>query len=83
MEKRTCKLVRGQYNKYSIHFFVINCLVKSGRITAEILQETLRAFNIHAMTVYICGPPPMIKFVSTTLESAGLDKGNIKLEQWW
>ena len=57
--------------------------VNFGRITEDILEEALTMCDKNDVTVYLCGPPPMIKFVSSSLENAGVDKRNIRCEQWW
>ncbi|XP_028418091.1 oxidoreductase NAD-binding domain-containing protein 1-like [Dendronephthya gigantea] len=57
--------------------------VKLERISAQVLEETLRNFNTSAMTVFVCGPPSMIQFITSALKNAGVSNSNIKQEQWW
>lgn len=57
--------------------------IYSERITSVVLQETIKRFSKKSPTVLVCGPSPMIDFVTTTLETFGVDKENIKTEKWW
>lgn len=43
----------------------------------------MNTFAKDTAKVYVCGPTPMINFVTMSLQNYGLDERNIKYEKWW
>ena len=65
-------------------FFCFNFFsVQATRISSAALQDAMKGFDVDATVVYLCGPKPMIGFVTTTLQRLGLREENIRKEEWW
>jgi len=61
----------------------VRCLCLGGRITKEALKETIECLDISSMSVYICGPQPMIQYISDSLMGLGVNTGQVHFEKWW
>jgi ferredoxin-NADP reductase len=50
-----------------------------GRLTLNVLKDTLRSEN-RAVTIFLCGPPKMMKAVRSALVAMGFAPGSIRTE---
>uniref|UniRef100_A0ABM5GP82 Oxidoreductase NAD-binding domain-containing protein 1 n=1 Tax=Pogona vitticeps TaxID=103695 RepID=A0ABM5GP82_9SAUR len=53
--------------------------IKEGRLCGNDLEKCISKDTLW----YICGPPPMIEFISELLENLGVAQKNIFFEKWW
>ncbi|MBN3314356.1 OXND1 protein, partial [Atractosteus spatula] len=76
-EKVSCNFhVTQQETKIDTH---LRPYISEGRISQKILKEHLSENTL----CFVCGPPPMIEYVSGQLQCLGLSEEKILFEKWW
>ncbi|CAL4080993.1 unnamed protein product, partial [Meganyctiphanes norvegica] len=81
--------ISSRHSRMKVKYFTTretpneNSDVIGGHITEDVLRNTLSSMDLSSLKTFVCGPPPMIEAIESSLLKCNLEHHQILYEKWW